>query len=121
MYLKRFSKVKRILVATDGSESATTALKVALDEFYEKGDSVQILTVTDISKTYLPKEYHPTTLQDILKEDYLNGLNDFVQCKVNIAERPPTKTTKDVLLAEAANFSATHIFLGWVGRKGPKE
>ena len=53
---------KKIICAVDGSIAARNAFEIAISEFLNEQDFIQLVSIIDIYKTNQPKEFKPKNI-----------------------------------------------------------
>ncbi len=105
------------MVAVDGSPAAHLGFQIVLESLMHNGDKMIISHIFNREKTYLYFDMQP----DAIKK-YYESLTITLgsRCHLWWEEANPKVTTKDHMVALAANAKANLLVIGMHGRKGPK-
>ena len=95
-------------------------LKQLIKEFYSPEDRVEVISITDPTKTYLPYEYLPTTIYNDYKTELLSKIHPS-KYSIILKAKQEGNTVREEILGEIEGGSACALFIGYHGRKGEKE
>lgn len=84
------------------------------------GDFIEVVSITDFEKVYLPDEYRPEGLRKMMQTELLGNLLPS-SYSISLIEVMPGQTKKEMLINRAKETNAAILVCGWHGRKGPKE
>mmetsp|Transcript_36430 Transcript_36430/g.42532 ORF Transcript_36430/g.42532 Transcript_36430/m.42532 type:complete len:281 (+) Transcript_36430:32-874(+) len=112
------SESKNWVVSTDGSRASKDAFWQLFKEFYSSEDKLEVVSITDPAKTYLPYEYLPTTIYNDYKTELLSKIHPS-KYKIVMKEKSEGSTVREEILKYVEGAFA--LFIGYHGRKGEKE
>lgn len=120
MDLSQSNKPRIFVVSVDGSDKAEVAFQTCADELMGKKDVVNVISVTDVSKDYLPMNYRPKYILQKYKTECI-GRFPHDRFEIMMYERKQNCDVKEQIAMIAHKHEANYVVMGSSGRKGQKE
>lgn len=115
------SKPQNIIVAVDGSDASMVGFKYVTEGVMQKNrdTTVQVMHVFDRSKTYLPAQWRPDSIKNVV-ENTLTGAVSQKRYRITWLDKDGMTAARHLTMQAQAN-KADFVVIGYTGRKGTKD
>jgi len=113
-------KPRVFVVSVDGSDKAEVAFQITADELMDKDDVVNVISVTDVSKDYLPMNYRPKYILQKYKTECI-GRFPHDRFEIMMYEKKQNCDVKEQIALIAHKHEANYVTMGSNGRKGEQD